>query len=98
MCTLEAEPGPCPKTALLFLNYPSLVFASLPFLISNCSNLPFGTQGRSWRLEGDRKASMPRSPTGSCLVSVRAKAMRLSWVLNEEIELGLNGRVLALSL
>ena len=48
--------------------------AASPF-ISNCSNLPFGTQGRSWRLEsclqelGERKASMPESPTGSCLVS-----------------------------
>ena len=45
-------------------------------LISNCLNLPFGTQGRSWRLEyclqetGDREASMPGSPTGSCSVSL----------------------------
>ena len=45
-------------------------FLAAPPLISNCSNLPFGTQGRSWRLEsclqemGDKKASMPGSPTG----------------------------------
>ena len=44
-------------------------------LITNCSNLPFGTQGRSWRLEsclqemGDKKASMPGSPTGPCSAS-----------------------------
>ena len=49
-------------------------FLSAPPLTSNFSNLPFGTQGRSWRLEpclqetGDKKASMPRSPTGSFLV------------------------------
>ena len=30
---------------------PSLSVHPLPSLISNCSNMPFGTQGRSWRLE-----------------------------------------------
>ena len=51
--SLEAEPGPCPKAALLFSVCPSFYFASHPFpsRISNCSNLPFGTPGRSWRLE-----------------------------------------------
>ena len=50
-------------------------FLAVLLLIDNCSDLPFGTQGRSWRLKsclqelGDRKASMPESPTGSCLVS-----------------------------
>ena len=40
-------------------------------LISNCSHLPFGTQGRSWRLGSHlkemrgQKAFMPRSPTAS---------------------------------
>ena len=46
-------------------------FLATPPLISNRSNLPFGTQGRSWRLEsclqetGDKKkkASVPRTPT-----------------------------------
>ena len=74
--SLEVEPGPCPKAALLFLGCPSLVFASFPSGISNCLNLPFGTQGRSWRLEsrnGTERllASVPRSPTGSCWVSAR---------------------------
>ena len=52
----------------------------LSSLISNCSKLPFGTQGRSWRLEanpceqemgGGEHSKVPRtrSPTGSCLVS-----------------------------
>ena len=56
-------------------------FVAAPPLISNCSNLPFGTQGRSWRLEsclqetGDKKASVPRSPTGSFLVSVATSIM-----------------------
>ena len=30
---------------------PSLSVHPLPSLNSNCSNMPFGTQGRSWRLE-----------------------------------------------
>ena len=43
--------------------------AALP-LISECLNLLFQTQGRSWRLEScpqkmrDKKAWMPKSPTG----------------------------------
>ena len=32
-------------------NLASGSFLAAPSLISNCSNLPFGTQGRSWRLE-----------------------------------------------
>ena len=60
-----------------FLAVPPLFLHPLPSLISNYLNLPFGTQGRSWRLEsvpckqvtGHRKASMPRSPRGSCSVS-----------------------------
>ena len=57
--------GPCNLALGGFL-------AALP-LISNCLNLPFGTQARSWRLEsclretGDKKASVPGSPTGSPL-------------------------------
>ena len=34
-----------------FLAAPLLSLSPFPFLIGNCSNLPFGTQGRSWRLE-----------------------------------------------
>ena len=49
--SLEVEPASCPKAALLFFDCSSLVLESLPSLISNCLNLPFGTQGRSWRLE-----------------------------------------------
>ena len=76
--SLEGEPGPCPKAVLLFLGFPSLFYAYFPFTdFSNCSNLPFGTQGESWRLEGDQKTSVPRSPTGSCLVSIsQNEAMR----------------------
>ena len=43
------EPKPCPKAALLFLGAPPLSLH--PLLISNCSNLLFGTQQRSWSLE-----------------------------------------------
>ena len=62
-----------PKSWLLHLA--SGAFLAAPLLISNCFNLPFGTQGRSRRLEsclqaiGDRKASMPESPTESYSVS-----------------------------
>ena len=52
----------------------------LPSLISNCLNLLIGTQERWWRLNeayflqtkngGHRKAFVPRSPIGSCLVSL----------------------------
>ena len=57
-------------------NLASSGFLAASPLISNRSNLSFGTQGRSWKLESclqemrDRKASMPRSPTGPCLVSL----------------------------
>ena len=59
MC-LEEEPEPCPKAALLFLGCSLVSWLLLPCLsstphspslISNCSDLPFGIQGRSWRLE-----------------------------------------------
>ena len=50
--SLEAEQEPCPKAALLLLGYSSLDSVSiLPSWISNCSNLCFEAQGRSWRLE-----------------------------------------------
>ena len=64
----------CSGCSLLSLN-------PLLSLISNCLNLTFGTQGRSWRLEAGvcspqtrnkrhGKASMPRISRGSCLVSL----------------------------
>ena len=56
--TLPPSPHYC------FLTAPPLSLHPLPSLI-NCSNLPFGTQGR-----GHKKAFVPWSPTGSCLVSV----------------------------
>ena len=42
--SLEGEPGPCPQGCSSLVSHP------LPSLISNCLNLPVGTQGRSWRL------------------------------------------------
>ena len=78
MCITWGEPGLCPKVALLFLGGSSLSLHLLPSLISNCSNLPFRTQGRSRRLEsvpykqetGDRKASVPRNPRRSCSILI----------------------------
>ena len=64
---LRENQDPAPRLHYCFLTTPSLSLQPLPSLISNCLNLPFETQGMSWRLEGDRKVSMFRSPTGSCL-------------------------------
>ena len=46
-CVRWGRTGTCPKKALLFLDCSSLYLRHLPSLISNCSHLPFGTQGRS---------------------------------------------------
>ena len=77
------EPGPCPKAALLFLDCPSLASPFPPALISNCLNLPFGTQGRSRRLNdayllqtrnGDRERICTREgPSGSCSILRRQR-------------------------
>lgn len=48
---------------------PRFCIPSIPWIM-DCPNLLFGTQRSSWRLEADRKASMPQSPLGSCLVLV----------------------------
>ena len=48
--SLEGEPGPCSKLDHRFLTAPLFSPRPLPFLITNCLNLPFGTQGRSWSL------------------------------------------------
>ena len=44
MHTPQEEPGPCSMPALLFLS-------AFPHFPNNCSNLPFGTQRRSWKLK-----------------------------------------------
>ena len=55
------------------LAVPPLSHRLLPSLISKSWKLPFGTQGRSWRLEPvptnkkpETWAPVPRSPAGSC--------------------------------
>ena len=78
--SLEVEPTP--KQQYCFLAVSTLSLHPPSSLISNCLNLPFGTQGKSWRLEGDRKASMSRSPTRSCSVSVTIGWMFLVCSLN----------------
>lgn len=76
----EGELRPHPKAALLFPGCSSLVTHPLLFLISNCVNLPFGTQESSGRLKeahfpktrnkGRRKAFVFRTPTGPCSVAL----------------------------
>ena len=40
-----------PRLHYCFLAVPPLSLHLLPFPVSNCLNLPFRTQGRSWRLK-----------------------------------------------
>ena len=86
---LEEEPGPCPKAAPPLIA-PPLVLHPLPFLISNCLNLPFGTQGRSSRLNeayslqtrnGTQKGFILWSPTESCAVSIQGTGGQRLWPL-----------------
>ena len=60
--SVDKDQGPCPKAALDCF---SLVFHVPPSLIYNCLNLPFGSQGGSWRL--NKGCSLPgasmRNPT-----------------------------------
>ena len=81
--SLGAKQDSVPSLHCCFLTAALLTAAPLslhpfPSLISNCLNLPCGTQGKSWRLRpipykkrnvGHRKVSMPRSPAGPCSVS-----------------------------
>ena len=48
--SLQEEPGPAPRLHYCLLTSSPLSLHPLPSLISNCLNLPFGTPGRSWRL------------------------------------------------
>ena len=47
---LRGDRQPAPRLHYCFLTAPPLSLHPLPSLISNCLNLPVGTQGRSWRL------------------------------------------------
>ena len=77
--SLEAEPGPCPKAALLFLGFSSFVSASPPFpdqqllesaLWNSGKVMEAGVCSLQTRNGRHRKVSVPRSPTGSCWVSM----------------------------
>ena len=48
--SLRRNQDPALRLHYCFLTAPPLFLHSLPSLISNCLNLPFGTQGRSRRL------------------------------------------------
>lgn len=77
--SLRENEGPASRLPCCFLAALSLFLHPPASLISNGLNLPFVTQGRSRRLQaisseirnvGQRMASMSRSPTMSCSVSV----------------------------
>ena len=44
---LEVNPDPAPRLHCCFLTAASLFLHPLPFLVNNCLNLTFGTQGSS---------------------------------------------------
>ena len=74
--SLEAEPGPCLKAALLFseLLLPCLCIPSLPWLATlRICPLELREGHGGWRgtQTGDRRASVPRSSIGSHSVSLR---------------------------
>ena len=66
----ELKLGSCPRVHYGFSTVPPLSLHPLPSLISNSWNLPFRTQGRSWRLEsvpykqGMGDMERPCSPSG----------------------------------
>ena len=76
--SLEEEPGPFFISACYFLTVPPWSLHLLPFLISNCLHLPFGTQGRSGKLKeasflqtgkgGHGKNVYPEGSTGLCSI------------------------------
>ena len=47
MCPLRGNQDPAPRLHSCFLTAPPLSLHALPLLISNCLNLPVGTQGSS---------------------------------------------------
>ena len=51
MYPLKWHQDPAPRLQYCFLTAPPLSLHPLPSLINSCLNLPFGTQGRSWRLK-----------------------------------------------
>ena len=70
------DQDPAPKLYHCFLTAPLTSLHPLPFLINNCLNLSFGTQGRSWldeayflqiRNGGHGKSFVPTSPTLICV-------------------------------
>ena len=75
---LEAEAESCPKASLYFIGCSSLVSASPPFPDYQLSEPAYWNSGKvreagvcslQTRNGGHRKASVPRGPTVSCLVS-----------------------------
>ena len=77
LVSLEAEPGLCPKAALLFPGCSSFVSASSPFPDEQLFKSPLRNSGKVLEAgvcslqtrNGGHGKAMPRSPTGSCWVS-----------------------------
>ena len=75
---MKRNQDPAPRLHYCFLTAPPLSLHLLPFLISNCLNLPFWNSGNVLGVEvyslktknGDTERLVLQSPTGPCLVSV----------------------------
>ena len=86
--SLRRNQYPAPRLHYCFFTAPPLFLHPLPSLISNCSNLPFLTQGRSRRLNkayflqtrnrGHRKDLYPAGPHRvlRCFISIRSHRWR----------------------
>ena len=93
MYPLKGSKDPAPRMCYCCLTVPRLSSHPLHSPITNCLYLPLGTQGRLWRLckahflktrnGGHRKAFVPRSPTGPCLVSL---PLKISVFYNTKVE------------
>ena len=71
MCIPWGGTRTCPTAALLFLDGSSLVSASPPVSDQQLASLPFGAQGRSWRLKsrkwGTQKVFFAQEPPRALL-------------------------------
>ena len=84
--SLRRNQNPAPRLHCFLFTVPAWSLHLLPFLISNCLNLLFGTQGSSWRPEvhspkirsvRHRKACVLRSPVGPCSVLILPSSLIL---------------------
>ena len=84
---LRRNQDPAPRLRYCFLTAPPLSLRPFPSLISNCLNLPFGTQGSPWRLKpipykqetwDTERLPCPGAPQGPAQFQVQEPSANLS--------------------